>query len=135
MSILGASGWELVRATQNGEIAALGTLIERHRPALFAVALGLMRDAPAAQDAVQDASLIALRRLSRFVILPPSARGFTRSFVGAACRSCAVSGRAHGLSHSMPGSRWLIRRLMSMSLSGLSLANGCGPRSPSCRRR
>lgn len=63
MSIWSASDEELVRAAQNGEVAALGTLIERHRPALFACALALMRDAPAAQDAVQDASLIALRRL------------------------------------------------------------------------
>lgn len=54
---------ELVRAAQSGEVAAVGVLIARHRAAMHAVALGVLGYGPEAEDAVQDASLIALRRI------------------------------------------------------------------------
>lgn len=63
MSVRNTSDEELACAARSGEVAALGMLIERYRPALFASALALMRDAPAAQDAVQDTALVALRRI------------------------------------------------------------------------
>ncbi|MET1071421.1 MAG: sigma factor, partial [Umezawaea sp.] len=51
---------ELVRAAQSGEVAALGTLLARHRAGMRAVALGVLGYGPDADDAVQDASLAAL---------------------------------------------------------------------------
>ncbi len=63
VSLRDTSDEELARAARSGEVAALGMLIERYRPGLFASALALMRDAPAAQDAVQDTALVALRRI------------------------------------------------------------------------
>jgi RNA polymerase sigma factor (sigma-70 family) len=54
---------ELIGAARNGDAAALGALIERHRPGMRAVALALLGWGPDADDAVQDAILIALGRL------------------------------------------------------------------------
>ena len=42
--------------------AALGTLLEAHRARLYAAALAILGDRAQAQDAVQDAFLVALRR-------------------------------------------------------------------------
>ena len=55
---------ELVHAAQSGDVAALGTLLEQHRAQLYAAALAILGDYQAAQDAVHDAFLITLRRLS-----------------------------------------------------------------------
>lgn len=54
---------ELVHAAQAGDVAALGTLLESHRARLSATALAMLGDRTQAQDAVQDAFLVALRRL------------------------------------------------------------------------
>ncbi|MDQ0306249.1 DNA-directed RNA polymerase specialized sigma24 family protein [Kitasatospora herbaricolor] len=54
---------DLVPGTRTGEVAALGALLERHRAGIRAVAVSLLGNAPDADDAVQDASLIALRRI------------------------------------------------------------------------
>ena len=54
---------ELVEAATNGDVAGFGVLIERHRAGMHAVALGLLGWGPDAEDAVQDAIIIALRRL------------------------------------------------------------------------
>ena len=54
---------ELVRAAQAGEVSAVGALLARHRAALLAVAVRLSGYGPDAEDAVQEASLIALRRI------------------------------------------------------------------------
>lgn len=54
---------ELIGAARNGDAAALGALIERHRPGMRAVALAMLGWGPDADDAVQDAILIALSRL------------------------------------------------------------------------
>src|SRR5215204_4904793 len=51
---------ELARAAQNGDAASLGALLERHDPPLYALALRILGRGPEAQDAVQDAFLIAL---------------------------------------------------------------------------
>jgi RNA polymerase sigma-70 factor (ECF subfamily) len=53
----------LVRAARAGDVAALGLLLEQHRPGMRAVALGILGPGPDAEDAVQDATLIALRRI------------------------------------------------------------------------
>ena len=54
---------DLVRAARAGDVSALGTLLERHRAALYAVAVRFLGRGERAQDAVQDACVIALQRL------------------------------------------------------------------------
>jgi len=54
---------ELVLAAQAGEVAMLGLLLERHRASLYGACVRILGRGPAAQDAVQDACLVALRRL------------------------------------------------------------------------
>jgi RNA polymerase sigma-70 factor, ECF subfamily len=53
----------LVRAAKAGDVAALGVLLERYRPAMSAVALGVLGRPGDAEDAVQDAMLTALGRI------------------------------------------------------------------------
>jgi RNA polymerase sigma factor (sigma-70 family) len=57
---------ELVRMAQGGDATSLGILLERHRTPLHALALQMLGGhAPQAQDAVQDAFLIALRNIDQ----------------------------------------------------------------------
>jgi RNA polymerase sigma-70 factor (ECF subfamily) len=56
---------ELVRTAQSGDATSLGVLLERHRAPLYALALRFLGYGPDAQDAVQDAFLIALRTIDR----------------------------------------------------------------------
>ncbi|MFF7443247.1 RNA polymerase sigma factor [Streptomyces sp. NPDC008122] len=53
----------LTRAAQRGDAAALGLLLERHRPGMRAVALSLLGPGPDVDDVMQDAALVALRRI------------------------------------------------------------------------
>jgi len=55
----------LVTAAQRGDKAALATLVTRHRPMLVAVCRGALRDAELAEDAAQEAVLLALTSLDR----------------------------------------------------------------------
>ena len=51
---------QLVRAAQNGDAASLRLLLERHRAALYALALRILgRGGAEAQDSVQDTFLVA----------------------------------------------------------------------------
>jgi RNA polymerase sigma factor (sigma-70 family) len=76
---------DLVHAARAGDVAALGSLLTRHRPALLAVAIGLVGYGPDAEDAVQEASLIALRRLGD--LREPAAVGpWLRAVVRNVCR-------------------------------------------------
>lgn len=59
------SNAELVRAAQNGDVASLGILLERHRAPLHAIALRFLGHGEEAQDAVQDTFLIALRAIDQ----------------------------------------------------------------------
>jgi DNA-directed RNA polymerase specialized sigma24 family protein len=54
---------ELTRGAQSGDVVALGLLLSRHRPGMRAVALSLLGHGQDADDAVQDASLVALLRI------------------------------------------------------------------------
>jgi RNA polymerase sigma-70 factor (ECF subfamily) len=54
---------ELVTAARSGDAAALGLLLERHRPRLFATALRLLGYRQDAEDAVQETCLIAMRHV------------------------------------------------------------------------
>jgi len=54
---------DLVRAARGGDVGALGLLLTRHEAGMRAVALGVLGYGPDVEDAVQDASLAALRRV------------------------------------------------------------------------
>lgn len=76
---------ELVFAARRGDAGALGLLLHRHRPALLAVAVSLLGYGPDAEDAVQEASLVALRRIDD--LRDPNAAGpWLREVVRNACR-------------------------------------------------
>ena len=53
----------LMGSQERGEVDALAGLLARYRPALYAAAIRMLRDRDAAQDAVQDACVVALVRL------------------------------------------------------------------------
>jgi RNA polymerase sigma-70 factor (ECF subfamily) len=54
---------ELVLLARAGEADALGVLLERHRVPLYAAAVAVLGDRDAANDAVQEAFVVALTRL------------------------------------------------------------------------
>ena len=77
---------ELVRAAQSGDAGCLGLLLARHRAGMHAVALALLGHGPDAEDAVQEAALIALRRIGE--VRDPDAVGpWRRMVVRNACRA------------------------------------------------
>jgi RNA polymerase sigma-70 factor (ECF subfamily) len=53
----------LVARAQAGEVEALARLLERHRPSLYATAVGLLRSRDDALDAVQETFVVALVKL------------------------------------------------------------------------
>ncbi len=76
---------ELAHAARAGDVSALGSLLARHRPALLALAISLVGYGPDAEDAVQEASIIALRRIGD--LRDPAAVGsWLRTVVRNACR-------------------------------------------------
>ena len=76
----------LVRAAQAGDATGLGVLLERHRARLHAVAVGMLGHGPDAEDAVQDAFLIALKRITE-LREPAAARGWLLAVVVNVCRA------------------------------------------------
>jgi RNA polymerase sigma factor (sigma-70 family) len=54
---------ELTRAAQSGDVTALGALLARHEAGMRAVALAVLGRTADAEDAVQDAAVVALRRI------------------------------------------------------------------------
>jgi RNA polymerase sigma-70 factor (ECF subfamily) len=76
---------ELVRAARDGAVECLGALLGRHRAGMVAVALSVLGHRPAAEDAVQEAALVALRRIGD--LRDPDAVGpWLRAIVRNACR-------------------------------------------------
>src|SRR5919199_6615315 len=75
---------ELARAAQNGDAASVGVLLERHRAALYALALRILGRGPEAQDAVQEAFLIALNSIDR-LREPEAVGGWLRGIVRNVC--------------------------------------------------
>jgi|SRR5215212_5566051 len=69
---------------QGGDAASLGILLERHRTPLHALALQMLGHAPQAQDAVQDAFLIALRNIDR-LRQPEAVGGWLRVILRNVC--------------------------------------------------
>ncbi|MGW7048925.1 RNA polymerase sigma factor [Streptomyces avermitilis] len=80
------SDTELLRAARDGDVTAVGALIQRHRVGMRAVALSLLGNRPDAEDAVRDASLIALRRIGD-VRQPESVGAWLRVIVRNVSRS------------------------------------------------
>jgi RNA polymerase sigma-70 factor (ECF subfamily) len=57
---------ELVERAREGDAAAFGELVDRHRSAVFRAALAALGSAADAEDAAQEAFLTAYRRLTSF---------------------------------------------------------------------
>jgi RNA polymerase sigma-70 factor (ECF subfamily) len=75
----------LTREAQAGEVTALGALLARHQAGMRATALAILGHGPDAEDAVQEAALIALRRIGD--VRDPAAVGpWLRMIVRNACR-------------------------------------------------
>jgi RNA polymerase sigma factor (sigma-70 family) len=77
---------ELVHAARAGDVSSLGVLLARHEAGTYAVALSLLGHSHSAGDAVQDAALIALRRIGDLRD-PEAADPWLRTVVRNACRS------------------------------------------------
>ncbi|MFF5499820.1 RNA polymerase sigma factor [Streptomyces aquilus] len=76
----------LTRAAQTGDVSALALLLERHRPGMRAVALSLLGPGPDVDDVMQEAALVALRRVAD--IRDPEAVGpWLRMVVRNRCRT------------------------------------------------
>ena len=67
------SDGELGSQALSGDVTALAALLERHRPPLYATAVGLLNNRADALDAVQDTFVIALLRLGD--LRDPGGRG------------------------------------------------------------
>lgn len=77
---------QLLRAARAGDAGSLGLLLARHRAGMHAVAAALLGYGPDAEDAVQEASIVALRRIGD--IRDPSAVGpWLRTVVRNVCRA------------------------------------------------
>ncbi|MFG6194593.1 RNA polymerase sigma factor [Nonomuraea sp. JJY05] len=76
----------LTRAAQDGDVAALGLLLERHRAGMRAVALSILGPGPDVDDVMQEAALVALRRIGD--VRDPRAVGpWLRMIVRNGCRA------------------------------------------------
>ncbi len=65
MEPLATDDYQLVRAAQEGDRAALGKLLQRHRGLALRLCRRLLNDDASAEDAVQEASLEALLHITR----------------------------------------------------------------------
>jgi RNA polymerase sigma factor (sigma-70 family) len=83
---------QLLKAARSGEPSGLGVLIERHRASMQAVALSLLGHGPEAEDAVQDAIVVALARMGE-LREPDSAGAWLRSVVRNNCLMSLRRGR------------------------------------------
>ncbi|MFJ5985285.1 RNA polymerase sigma factor [Lentzea sp. NPDC092896] len=81
-----ASDEELTRAAQTGDVTALGVLLARHEAGMRAVALSVAGHGPDAEDAVQDAMLVALSRIGD-VREPAAVGAWLRMIVRNGCRT------------------------------------------------
>ncbi len=66
VSIVRVTDVELVARARQGDPAAFGELVDRHRSAVFRAALAVLGSHADAEDAAQDAFLAAYRRLDGF---------------------------------------------------------------------
>lgn len=76
---------DLVREAQAGDVGSLGLLLARYQADMRAVALGVLGRVPEAEDAVQEAALVALRRIGD-VRDPRAVAPWLRAIVRNVCR-------------------------------------------------
>jgi RNA polymerase sigma factor (sigma-70 family) len=77
---------DLVHAARAGDISGLAVLLERHRAGMTAVAIGVLGAGPDAEDAVQEAALVAVEKLAD--VRDPAAVGaWLRTIVRNICRA------------------------------------------------
>ena len=74
----------LLDAIRNGDVAALGLLLERYRPSLLAAAIRLVGRGPEAEDAFQETCLVALRHIGT-VRDPDAVGGWLHTVLRRAC--------------------------------------------------
>ncbi|NMO56876.1 sigma-70 family RNA polymerase sigma factor [Actinoplanes sp. TBRC 11911] len=77
---------DMVRSAQGGDASALGLLLRTHEAGMRAVALAILGYGPDAEDAVQDAMMVALRRIGDLRD-PDSAGAWLRTIVRNICRA------------------------------------------------
>ena len=75
---------DLVQAAQHADVRAFETLMRRHNRRLFRVARSILRDADAAEDAVQEAYIRAYKNLSQYAPTGSFAAWLTRVAVNEA---------------------------------------------------
>lgn len=76
---------DLVRSARDGDVASLGAALELHRAHMYSVAITMLRDQAGAEDAVQEAFIVAIRRLDS--LRDPAALGpWLRTIVKNVCR-------------------------------------------------
>ncbi|WP_061288907.1 RNA polymerase sigma factor [Herbidospora cretacea] len=75
---------DLVREAQSGDVHALGLLLATHQADMRAVAFNILGYCPDAEDAVQEAVLIALRRIGDLRD-PAALKPWLRAIVRTAC--------------------------------------------------
>jgi RNA polymerase sigma-70 factor (ECF subfamily) len=92
---------ELVTIARHGDVAALGLLLERHRPALHATAISILGPGPDADDAVQEVMLVALRHIGS-VRDPAAVGGWLQTIVRRACLHYRRRLRAEFLTDAPP---------------------------------
>jgi RNA polymerase sigma factor (sigma-70 family) len=77
---------DLVYAARAGDISGLALLLQRHRAGMSAVAIGILGPGPDAEDAMQEAALIAVEKLAD--VRDPAAVGaWLRAIVRNLCRA------------------------------------------------
>lgn len=91
---------DLVRAAQGGDATSLGLLLERYRASLYAQALGILGYGPQAEDAVQDAFVVALRKIDR-VVEPGAVGGWLHAVLRNVCLMRLRTGRGEILLDEM----------------------------------
>jgi RNA polymerase sigma factor (sigma-70 family) len=79
------SDGELTGRAQSGDAGALGLLLARHQAGMRAVALAVLGHGPSVDDVVQDAALVALRRIGD-VCDPAAVGAWLRMIVRNGCR-------------------------------------------------
>ncbi|WP_245771709.1 RNA polymerase sigma factor [Actinacidiphila guanduensis] len=128
---------DLVRAAQAGDAGSLGLLLARHRAPMYAVALAFLGHSQDAEDAVQEAAVLALRRFGD--IRDPEAAGpWLRMVVRNVCRAQLRRMSAVPVADVGGPSRWTGRKARPTRRrcsNGTRCGTGSGARWRTCPRR
>ena len=96
---------DLVHAALEGDAASLGFLLARHRAGMYAVAVGLLGYGSDAEDAVQEAAIVALRRIGD-VRDPDAVGAWLRMVVRNVCRAMKRRTTAEPAGAPAEGAPW-----------------------------